>query len=255
MTLTDAELYETADLFGVDLDQVRRDHVISHVLAAISSECRDSFLFIGGTMLSRTWLTDVRLSEDIDLIARRPRAAAGAELAAALATEMAGDFGGLVWDKDPPRARDAEPIFLNVGDDVTIKFQLLDSTGRGAWPSELRAIHQRYSGAPPAQLHVPSGAASVAMKLTAWVDRRAARDLYDLYAMAQRGMISVEATRLYAAHGQSTRPFQRHIFENPPSDTQWEDELGHQCRLTVTAAEAIAAVGTTLEGIGAISSS
>lgn len=143
MSLDDTELYDTADAFGVDLDQVRRDHVISHVLAAISTHARDTFLFTGGTMLSRTWLRDVRLSEDVDLMVYEPRSVAGARLADLVRSEIEPLFGRVAWDKNPATAGDAESIFASVGDDVTIKFQLVDTTGRASWPREKAAIHQR----------------------------------------------------------------------------------------------------------------
>lgn len=48
-----------ADGFGVDLEQVRRDHLISHVFAAIAEGvATDDLVFFGGTALSRTYLTD-----------------------------------------------------------------------------------------------------------------------------------------------------------------------------------------------------
>lgn len=252
MTLSDAELYDTAELFGVDLDQVRRDHVISHALAAISTRARGSFLFTGGTMLSRTWLHNLRLSEDIDLMVYPRRRVAGDELAQALDAELTREFGPPAWSKDPREAGDAESIYLSVGEDVTIKFQLVDTAGRPPWPSEAREIHQRYSDAPPATLNVPTSDAVVAMKLTAWVDRRAERDLYDLWAMAERGMVTPGAAAIYYRHGQSPRPFNRAVFQNPPSAEAWDRALGHQCRLGATPDEAIEAIGDALDRIGAI---
>lgn len=44
-----------AERFGADLEQVRRDHLISHVLAAIAADVpTDDLVFFGGTALSRT---------------------------------------------------------------------------------------------------------------------------------------------------------------------------------------------------------
>lgn len=61
--------------FGVDDEQIRRDHAISHMLAALSRMPEaDDLIFFGGTALSRTLLPALRLSEDIDLITRAPRA-------------------------------------------------------------------------------------------------------------------------------------------------------------------------------------
>jgi predicted nucleotidyltransferase component of viral defense system len=252
VSLDDTELYDTADAFGVDLDQVRRDHVISHVLAAISTHARDTFLFTGGTMLSRTWLRDVRLSEDVDLMVYETRSVAGARLADLVRSEIEPLFGRVEWDKDPATAGDAESIFASVGDDVTIKFQLVDTIGRAPWPRERVAIHQRYSDAPPAELLIPTREAVVAMKLTAWIDRRASRDLYDLMAMAERGMITRDAFATYGKYGQTTRPLAVRYFHNPPAEDRWVEHLGHQCRLAVTAAAAIARVGQALADIGAL---
>jgi predicted nucleotidyltransferase component of viral defense system len=70
--------------FGVSTEQVERDHLISHVLAFLSTTVRDRVHFIGGTALARTHLPDGRLSEDIDLIAIDDRASVAAALDAAL---------------------------------------------------------------------------------------------------------------------------------------------------------------------------
>lgn len=73
--LDTGEMHEIAELFGVGEAQVRRDHVISHALAALSTLGTDDLVFFGGTALSRTHLPALRLSEDIDLISLSPRAA------------------------------------------------------------------------------------------------------------------------------------------------------------------------------------
>jgi predicted nucleotidyltransferase component of viral defense system len=53
-----SEWAAVADRFGVDMAQVRRDHLISHVLAAISVRVLSTdVVFFGGTALSRTYLT------------------------------------------------------------------------------------------------------------------------------------------------------------------------------------------------------
>lgn len=67
------EIAAAALTFGVPDTQVIRDHFISHILAAIGewSEA-DDLTFFGGTALCRTWLPDLRLSEDIDLLVAGP---------------------------------------------------------------------------------------------------------------------------------------------------------------------------------------
>jgi predicted nucleotidyltransferase component of viral defense system len=64
------DLQRVMDQFGVGEEQVRRDHAISPILlAALSRSHREQLIFFGDTALSRTFLLDGRLSEDIDLIA------------------------------------------------------------------------------------------------------------------------------------------------------------------------------------------
>lgn len=41
--------------FGVSAEQVERDHLISHLLAAIAGRFVDHLHFIGGTALARTY--------------------------------------------------------------------------------------------------------------------------------------------------------------------------------------------------------
>ena len=68
--LDQEELIAVADRFGVAEEQVRRDHLISHVLAVLP-QIAPGVLFVGGTALARTHLAEPaaggRLSEDIDL--------------------------------------------------------------------------------------------------------------------------------------------------------------------------------------------
>lgn len=59
--------------FGVAAEQVVRDHVISHALAAIARIGTDDVVFFGGTALSRTHLAEVRLGGHRPHRAKRPR--------------------------------------------------------------------------------------------------------------------------------------------------------------------------------------
>ena len=60
MTVAGLDLEEArtiAQRFGVAIEQVRRDHLISHILAGVSRAHRDKVMFFGGTALARTMLT------------------------------------------------------------------------------------------------------------------------------------------------------------------------------------------------------
>lgn len=71
------DLAEVSSTFAVAEQQVRRDHLIGHALAALQSVDLSTLVFFGGTALSWTHLPTGRLSEDIDLyVADRSAAAA-----------------------------------------------------------------------------------------------------------------------------------------------------------------------------------
>lgn len=91
-----------AERFGVAMEQVRRDHLISHVLAAISAAWRPAL-----------------------------RAASG-----------------------------SQPSTVGVPGVASVQVQLLGGAGY-QWPTEVRAIEQRYSDAPPARLRTRSSCGMV----------------------------------------------------------------------------------------------
>lgn len=197
--------------FGVTAEQVVRDHVISHALAAIASVGTDDVVFFGGTALSRTHLVDVRLSEDIDLIARGDRAELGDKIEAAIVARFRRTFGAVTFT---PRIRDTRhpsPAVMQVGT-TRVQIQLLSSAGYPDWPTEIVDIEQRYSDAPPARLRVLTPAAFVASKLSSWNDRAAPRDLYDLLGagggreVRRRGRERVRQVRAVHECGEGFRP-------------------------------------------------
>lgn len=123
------ELAAVADRFGVAEDQVRRDHLISHVLAALPKIAPD-VLFVGGTALARTHLADPaaggRLSEDIDLGVPERDAVATA-LDERLPRQLRKEFPGTSWDPPLRSVKSAiEPGTLVTTTDLRVRVQLLD---------------------------------------------------------------------------------------------------------------------------------
>ena len=133
------ELAEVAAAFGVADEQVRRDHLISHILAAIA-DLAPAITFFGGTALSRTHLSDpdvgARLSEDIDLYTPQRRATA-AILDERLPQQLRREFPGTRWDPTLSAVRSTEPGQLVTRDGLRVRIQLLDSSGEhhdlGQW--------------------------------------------------------------------------------------------------------------------------
>jgi hypothetical protein len=96
-----------------------------------------------------------------------------------------------------------------VGDTVGIQIQLVTGVGF-LWPTEIAPIEQRYSDAPPARLRTLTAAGFAAAKLATWMERHAPRDLYDLWALGERGLVDAEAVdvfvRLVAPDPRGPRP-------------------------------------------------
>jgi predicted nucleotidyltransferase component of viral defense system len=239
----DSEARAVADTFGVAIEQVRRDHLISHVLAALSAAYRDQLIFFGGTALARTHLPAGRLSEDIDLIATGNRRETAAAIEQTLDRALRRSHGRVSWSPGLTAVPDTAAAVLFAEDGrLAVRVQLLDHLGYPPWPTELHAIEQRYADAAPAVLRVPTAPAFAAWKTVAWHDRGAPRDLWDLWALAQRGEITKRATELFIAHGPTGNAPQPWTFTSAPTEERWQAQLAGQTRLTVSAAEALQVV-------------
>lgn len=231
-----------AERFGVDMEQVRRDHLISHLLGAITAGVSSNdVVFFGGTALSRTYLTDARLSEDIDLIALAPRTDVAVQIEAAVRRGLARSHGRPTWRPALSATAGSQPATVGVEGTASIQVQLLSGEGY-LWPTEVRNIEQRYSDAPPSRLRTLTAAGFAAAKLSAWIERHAPRDLYDLWAMSERGLIDADALGVFTRCGPQGRQPAGWVFKDAPDETAWRRALGHQTRLRVSAAEALDSV-------------
>ncbi|WP_405179547.1 nucleotidyl transferase AbiEii/AbiGii toxin family protein [Nocardia sp. NBC_01377] len=228
--------------FGVSPEQVERDHLISHLLAAVSRGFGERLYFIGGTALARTHLVSGRLSEDIDLVALDNRTVLAAELDAALPRSVARRYGRLEWASSLSDVSDTGVANLRSASGVSVKIQLLSGRGRTVWPTELRRLEQRYSDAGPAELLVPTLPAFVAGKTATWHDRRASRDLWDLWALSGIGAIDGAAGVLYKRRGPTNRFPSPQLFDQAPNEDDWNAQLAGQTRLEITAGTALAVV-------------
>jgi predicted nucleotidyltransferase component of viral defense system len=239
--LSREDLERATARFRVADDQVRRDHAISHILAGISKTLRDGVIFFGGTALSRTHLVHARLSEDIDLIALGDRSETAERLTSAIDNALSRTHGRLAWSP-PFTSKDVDPAIVETPTGIAIRVQLLAKKSYEPWPTEIRGIEQRYADAPPAELRVPTIESFVGWKTTAWHVRGASRDLYDLWASAEEGLITREAANLFAKHGTSgTRP-REFMFAKAPSETEWQASLSAQTQLEITASDALEVV-------------
>lgn len=226
-------LQVVADDFGVALDQVRRDHAISHILSAISeSNVASNFTFYGGTALSRTLLPRLRLSEDIDLLSHAYRVATARDIESSIEAKLARTHGEVTWEPRLSETRGAESAVLRLRSGVVIRVQMMNASDVAAWPTVQMELVQRYPDARPANLSVFTPASFAAAKTVAWADRRASRDLYDLWALALLGAIDASAALAFRKHGTGTQPGEW-MFTQAPSEDQWTTALAHQGRIRV----------------------
>lgn len=236
--LQQEEIRELAERFGAAESQIRRDHLISHLLGSLSASIASRLIFIGGTALNRSFVPHGRLSEDIDLVAIGSRADVVREVERTLARGVRREYPRVRWEPPLTAVRDVEPAVLVTEDGLRVRVQLLDPVGLPAWPTQLQTLEQRYRDAPPARLLLPTLSAFVAAKTVAWVDRAAPRDLFDLWQLAGIGAIGEEAASLYRRLGPSGALPAKQQLRRLPDEAQWRRELSGQTRLTVTASAA-----------------
>jgi len=238
LTPEDAAVW--ADRFGVAEDQIRHDFVISHLLAAIARHA-DRVVFFGGTALSRTFLPDLRLSEDIDLLSVGARMPVAPLLDEAIRASLEPGFGPVTADPWLADARhDTDGCVFHVGG-IDVKLQLIDGTDYTPWPTQTSTVMLRYAGLPDVAMTTLTPASFVCAKTLAWSEptRNAPRDLYDLWALAQRGYVDADAARLFKQRGPTgTYPRRWLIPARPPTEDAWTAALGHQCIPEVSAEDA-----------------
>ena len=222
------EIASVAARFGAPETQIIRDHLISHVLSAIGKwPDRDDLTFFGGTALCRTWLPDLRLSEDIDLLVE---ASVDAEnLRHHVSSAIRRNSPNLTWN----RLRNQNDVdSWTLGDaDRQLKVEFV--RWRDGWqeiPIAASQVRLRYSDLPETiQLQVPTPTGFGAMKLMAWFDRHTPRDLYDLAALADEGHIDATAVRLVkAVAGFTPTPLVLQRTVPRKVESAWQAELGHQ---------------------------
>jgi len=242
--LTEADATKQEAHFGVARDQIEHDFVISHVLKVLAPHA-ERFVFHGGTALSRTILSGLRLSEDIDLLSIGPRRDAAGVLDQAIRDGLERNFGQIEarpWLSDTRISTEA--CVFRIGD-VQVNIQLIDGSDYPPWPRQTSDVSLRYTGLGSVRLttYTPEGFA--AAKTTAWCDttRNAPRDLYDLWAMAGAGHIRAATAHVYKRFGPTRGYPRRWVFPSaPPSEDQWYNALGHQCIPSVGPDEAYEAV-------------
>lgn len=244
-----AEIEAVARRFGAPDAQIIRDHLISHVLAAIADwRDRERVTFFGGTALCRTWLPDLRLSEDIDLLVDSP--ADGDGLRTHITRRLRREFPSLAWTR--LGSQHQVETWTLAADDLEVKVQFARRPEWQAIPVVLELVQLRYSDlSESAELRVPTPSGFAAMKLMAWFDRHTPRDLYDLAALAEAGHIDKTAVTLVRPIAGFT-PGGANLERTVPRSvaSSWQTELGHQASDLDSPGDCLARVRAALDRIG-----
>lgn len=232
--------------YGVTDAQITRDHLISHILAALPGLSIPDLHFFGGTALSRTLLEGERLSEDIDLL-HAAYASTLEEIASRLPGALRREFPGVRFSPGGNEGQ-GKFVFLDAADVPAIKVYVgALHVERPSWEFTTARVALRYPDLDPyVELSCPTPATFAAMKMEAYVDRHAPRDLFDLAGLARRRALGSEAEdQLRNATGVGFVPEE---FGRVPTKTAaaWETELAHQVRTMTTAEACRATVASAL---------
>ena len=231
--ILDEEIRQYAADLGVPEGQIKRDHLISHVLNAVSGiEARNPDLelgFFGGTALCRTWCPDIRLSEDIDLLIA-DLASASERVLPEIVKDVRQEYPDCRWlDGWVRNDLDSKVLQDGFGSEVRVQFV----KWRQKWRHltfRREPVALRYSDLPThVEIPIPSATAFVAMKLMAWEDRKAPRDLFDLYFLSRKGFFSTGALDL-VEKVTGVYPTIQSLGISIPKITlrNWQAELAHQ---------------------------
>lgn len=241
------EAAQWAARFGVAVEQIRRDHLVSAILTALPQLDAGHVTFIGGTALARTHLDGLRVSEDIDLLAADPGLLAG-RLTERLPRLLRRHYPGLIVHP-ASRAPRSLRLLAESPDVAAVQVQVIRMEGAEATLDyESRPVVLRYADFPAVvESTVPTAETFTAMKLATYRDRQEPRDLFDLAHLAERGALTSHAAGLLRKlTGSPPHPSDFRAVPRRVEDA-WQARLAHQTGELISADEALARVRRAIE--------
>jgi predicted nucleotidyltransferase component of viral defense system len=224
--IRDVEIRDRARRLGVDIELIRKDYVLNHVLAAVA-ELANDIVFRGGTALARVYWPDFRISEDLDFLVegRLAQATEVVEEARRIAAERTGiDLGVEVSRPDSDMVR----ALIGWGE-VRLAVEV-NRAEPPALPADRREIHLPYSDLAPVGrgMRVVAVEEILANKLYMLDDRREPRDLYDLwFGISARDVPLDSVAEAFNAKYRGKLSLWR-IDRARRLEGAWEERLAHQ---------------------------
>ncbi len=211
---------------GMSESQVRKDHLISHLLQTL--EGVDGVVFFGGTALNRTFVHGRRLSEDIDLFQVPSEPVAPETILTFMRVGTQREYPDLRIE--PTGSRGDVTSYGVTAESQIVQLQIVGSRSEHSrYVTSMGDVALWYSDLPVATvLRIPTLESFVAMKCAAYEDRHAPRDLFDLGSLADIGAINAAAVEALADF-RGSRPT-KWAYEpgTGPTAEQWRAELAHQ---------------------------
>ncbi len=221
--ISPGEVQVHAARWRVAPEQIYRDHMISHILAALV-DLEFGCWFYGGTALNRSYIPQGRLSEDIDIMVEDITV----DIEALLGRQLLATLGATTWDLVSRRSWMHTYQVKTIDGAVKVQLVRFDRDDQ-RWGWEETEVELRYACLPESvRMRLPERDGFVAMKLGAYTDRWAPRDLLDLANLARIGAITPAAIARYrevTGRGPVLADFER---VQQPTREQWEAELSHQ---------------------------
>jgi predicted nucleotidyltransferase component of viral defense system len=226
--IRDIELRDRARRLGVDIELIRKDYALNHVLAAVAEEAGD-IVFRGGTALARVYWPDFRISEDLDFLVqgKLSQATELIERAARLAAERTGvDLRVEVMRPDSDMVR----ALVGWGEvQLTVD---LNRAERPALPAARRELDLPYSDLSQAALAIRVVALEeiLANKWYMLDDRKEPRDLFDLWTgiCVREVPLDLVAEGFRAKYGAKASLWR--IERARKLEAAWEERLAHQVK-------------------------
>lgn len=246
--LSDSDAVRVEDEYGVASEQVDRDHHLSRAGGAFS--LRPS----RPPGVLRRNRTDSNIPSEVSAQRRhRPpdRAAADPDCHQDHQDRQLSsgqDARPSVLSPGLERVRKAQPSTLLIEAGVRIRVQLISAEGY-LFPTELRRIDSRYDDVAETWFRTPTADGFVVSKMTAWAERAAPRDLYDLWGLSEQGRITKASLDLYCRIGPSGLPPDLTMFDVVPDSAGWSASLGHQGRIQVGPEQAASAIRNRWEDV------
>jgi predicted nucleotidyltransferase component of viral defense system len=224
--IRDVEIRDRARRLGVDIELIRKDYVLNHVLAAVAESAGD-IVFRGGTALARVYWPDFRISEDLDFLVEGTLAQATevVEQAARVAAERT----GVDLTVEPTRP-DSDMVRASVGwGEVQLAVDLNRAEGP-ALPVERRELDLPYSDldSPVREISVVALEEILANKWYMLDGRKEPRDLYDLWSGICVREVSLESVAEGFKAKYRAKPSLWRIDRARKLDVAWDERLAHQ---------------------------